>query len=199
MQNLKAVMMSKYAVISVMGPHAGESEVQIFRRKREDIDRIGRTFWLHKSNKAAPSLVQQLCKRAKTEGSDSFCIFIESSSPGGSQAAKSATPATRYSEDKIVWHDFPDGLGPVTGNLERGGAHALIFDQLDSADRIAHINLWDYADFSNQEMPLITKIGQSTVCAIKKDTNRNPQRMMSPMRRILAVGRLSEPYCVYLR
>lgn len=199
MHDLKTVLKNKYTVISVSGDHAGEPTSEIFKRKREDITRIGKTFWLNKSNKAKPNVVQSLCRQSKAEKSDCPCIFIEPSTQGGSKPTKVDSIATQYSEDNRLWKDLPEGLGPVTGGLTGRGAYALIFNQLDLVDRIVHINLWDYADFSNLELPLITKIGQSTICAVKKDMSRQKERMKSPMRRIVAVGMLSEPYCVYVR
>jgi hypothetical protein len=42
-----------------MGPHAGESNEQIFSRKIQDITNTGLTYWFQSSNKANPSVVQK--------------------------------------------------------------------------------------------------------------------------------------------
>lgn len=197
MQDLKTILESKYAVISISGPHAGELENDIFRRKKEDIIKIGRTFWLSKSRKAKPPDVQSICIQAKTEGPNCPCIFIEPSAPRGSKDTKRNDIATQYSEDARIWRDLPKGLGPVTGNLN-GKAHALVFSQLYwVADQDVPINLWDYAEFKH-ELPIKTA-RSPTVCAIKKDTSGQEGKMKSHIRKIVAVGTLSEPYCVYIR
>ena len=56
----------KYIVISVMGPHAGESEDEIFQRKIGDISKIGLSLWLIKSHQAKPNMVQDICGRINT-------------------------------------------------------------------------------------------------------------------------------------
>ena len=39
---------NQYCLLSVMGPHAGETPEVIFERKINDIKNIGKTFWLIK-------------------------------------------------------------------------------------------------------------------------------------------------------
>jgi hypothetical protein len=57
----KAMIDSKYLIISVIGPHAHETENTIFKRKIEDINKVGKTFWLTKSHQSKPDMVQQFC------------------------------------------------------------------------------------------------------------------------------------------
>ena len=58
---IEEALSSTQCIISVMGDHAGEGVVDIFNRKIEDITKINRTFWLIKSPKAKPQLVQKMC------------------------------------------------------------------------------------------------------------------------------------------
>ena len=198
MANLDELLNSKYLVISVMGPHAGESEKEIFNRKIGDVKRAGKTFWLNRSQKGRPAMVQKLCSEAKGEGSDCYCIFIEPSSKGGALPAESQESAESFSKDGLNWYSFPSGVGPVTGKIGKG-TQALVFDQLELAKSIGFINLWDYADFTNENLPLKIILGVSTLCAIKKDMHSHIDKMASNRRRIIAVGRICEPSCVYLR
>lgn len=198
MNGLQEILNSKYVVISVMGPHAGESVKGIFDRKIGDIEKTGKTFWLNRSQKARPSMVQKLCHEARNEGCDCYCIFIEPSSKGGALPASTQETARSYSKDSTVWLSFPNGLGPVTGKIG-GGSQALVFDQLELAKSISYVNLWDYADFTNENLPLKIILGVSTLCAIKKDMRSHKDKMTSNQRRIVATGRICEPYCVYLR
>jgi hypothetical protein len=192
------VLNNKYLVISVMGPHASESEREIFGRKIEDITRIGKTFWLNRSQKARPDMVQRLCKEANKAEEDCYCIFIEPSAKGGASPATTDTSAKSYSEDGTVWYDLPSKLSPVTGKIG-SGAQALVFDQLQLANAMCIANLWDYADFMCQSLPLKIIRGVSTVCAVKKDMHSHKGKMISNRRRIVAIGRICDPSCVYLK
>lgn len=176
-----------------MGPHAGESEDDIFKRKIEDIDRTGLTFWLIRSYQAKPNMVQAMCKEAKN---DVYAIFVEASSIGGAKPTKTAESAKGYSEDRIAWKNMPEGLGPVTGRIS-SNAFALLFNQLQLTD--GEIDLWDYADFFSQDEPLKIYQGASTMCAVKKDMSSHANRIKSNHRRIVAVGKLCEPFCVWLK
>ena len=50
----------EYSLFSVMGPHAGEDSDVIFERKISDIRKAGRTFWVIRSHKAKPNMVQTI-------------------------------------------------------------------------------------------------------------------------------------------
>jgi hypothetical protein len=198
MENLDDILNNKYLVISVMGPHAGESEIEIFERKIEDINRIGRTFWLIRSHGAKPLMVQRLLGEAGKERANCYCVFLAPSSQGGAVPALTSDSARSYSKDVLIWHNLPSGLGPVTGRID-SGAHALVFDQLELVRSISYLDLWDYADFFNQRLPVKIFQGASTVCAIRKDMSSHRDRMKSNHRRITAIGRICDPFCVYLR
>jgi len=186
----------KYAVISVMGPHAGESENEIFFFLFRDIHTIGLTFWLMKSHRAKPNMVQELCLKADAENSKSYCIFIEPSSRGGATPTKSSSSATKYSKDNLTWDFLPQKLSPVTGKIDNS-TYALVFNQLEIVND--NIDLWSYADFFNQNNPLKIILGASTICAIKKDMSDHSDKIKSRYRRVIAIGELYEPFCVYLR
>lgn len=186
----------EYVVISVMGPHAGESEKEIFKRKIQDIHDVGLTFWLMKSHQAKPGMVQHLCLEADAANTESYCVFVEASSKGGAIATKTASSAKNYSKDNLTWVALPQGLSPVTGKIN-GYAYALVFDQLELVNH--SIDLWSYADFFNRKNPLKIIRGASTICAIKKDMSNHTGRIKSRYRRVIAVGKLHEPFCAYLR
>ena len=188
----------KYVVISVMGPHAGESENEIFNRKIQDIHNIdvGLTFWLMKSHRAKPEMVHELCVKANTEKTESYCVFIEASSKGGAVPTKTASSAKSYSKDNLTWVVLPRGLSPVTGKIDKN-AYALVFNRLELVTD--SIDLWSYADFFNQNSPLKIIQGASTICAINKDMANDTDKIKSRYRRVIAIGKLCEPFCVYLR
>jgi hypothetical protein len=189
---LKEVLACPQCIISVMGDHAGEGVDAIFHRKSNDIELTAKTFWLMKSPKARPAQVQGLCKKIPA-----YTIFVEPATRGGARATTREDAAEEYSEDGQVWYRLPEGISPVTGKIDTGAA-ALVFDMMTIAVN-GTLDLWDYGDFSDTQKPLKFILGCSTVCAIRKDMTPHSERMKSRYRRIIAVARLAEPYCVWLR
>lgn len=179
-------------VISVMGAHAGEDPDAIFGRKIDDCKRVGRTFWVAKSAKSRPAQVQAICNLGR-----GYVIFVDPASPSGARPTTESDCATEYSPDRATWLPLPDGIGRVTGQMD-GSATALVFDRLTTdVDRI--VDLWAYADAADPDKPLKFTLGLSTACAVRKDTSAHPGRMKSRYRRVVAVARLTDPYCVWLR
>ena len=175
-----------------MGGHAGEEVDVIFQRKATDIERTAKTFWLMRSPKARPPQVQVFCKKVPT-----YTIFVEPAIRGGARATTREDAAKEYSEDKQVWYRLPEGISPVTGKIDIGAA-ALVFDMLTTAIN-GTLDLWSYGEFPDIQKPLKFILGCSTVCAIRKDMTPHSEKMKSRYRRIVAVARLAEPFCVWLR
>jgi hypothetical protein len=192
MSLLEEALGASECVISVMGAHAGEDADVIFGRKIEDCEALGRTFWVAKSAKAGPAQVQAVCRSGR-----GFVFFVEPASPGGTRPTTESDSATEYSSDKATWLPLPDGLGPVTGQMN-SSATALVFDEL-TTDVDHALDLWAYADAAHADRPLRFILGLSTACAVRKDTSAHPERMKSRHRRVVAVARLADPYCVWLR
>lgn len=92
--------------------------------------------------------------------------------------------------------DFPM-VSAVTGKLD-SGASALVFDKMEMAVS-GILDLWGYRDFSDPGAPLKFILGCSTVCAVRENMASHPGRMKSRYRGVIAVARLVEPYCVWLR
>lgn len=180
-------------IISIMGDHAGEGVATIFERKIEDITKCEVTFWLIKSPKAKPDLVQKMCRANPV-----YVLFVEPATKGGARPTVAAKKVTEFSEDGVAWNKLPPGLGHVTGNLN-SCAYALVFDELQVLDESRKVDLWNYADFDNPERPVKTILGCSTICATKKKMANHPEKLKSRYRRIIAVARLIKPYCVWVK
>jgi hypothetical protein len=191
MNLLQEALACPQCILSVMGAHAGEGVSAIFQRKIADIERTGRTFWLINSQKARPAQVQGHCG-----SSPAYTIFIEPATRGGARPATSADAAKEYSHDRALWSSLPEGTSPVTGKL--GGAAALVFDKITPIVERT-LDLWEYGEVSETPTPVKFKLGYSTVCAVRNDTKAHPERMKSHFRRIVAVARLADPYCVWVR
>jgi hypothetical protein len=192
MTPLSIALAQPVGIVSVMGPHAQEDSDAIFARKTADVARVGLTFWLMRSPKARPPQVSALCRHSPV-----FALFVGPATPGGARPTTKGDPATEYSCDRGSWHPLPDGMSPVTGKLDSCAA-ALVFDML-TTDVNTTLDLWGYADASMPASPLRFKLGCSTVCALRTDMGLHPSRMKSRYRPIVALARLTDPYCVWLR
>ena len=179
-------------IISVMGDHAGEDPDAIFNRKEADIVRLGVTYWLMRSPKARPPQVHAICKSFPT-----YAIFVEPAAKGGARPTTIEDKAKEYSGDRVLWHPLPKGLSHVTGKLDTG-ATALVFDRM-TTDVSATLDLWDYVEAPNIHEPLRFILGSSTICAVRKDTKSLLGKMKSRYRGIIAIARLADPYCVWVR
>lgn len=189
---LDEALSAPQCIISVMGPHAGEDAGVIFGRKIEDCHAVGRTFWVAKSAKARPGEVQALCAQGV-----GYVLFVEPASSGGARPTTESDAASEYSADRAGWLPLPVGIGPVTGQMDDSAA-ALVFQEITTEVRGA-VDLWEYADRDDADRPVRFTLGLSTVCAVRKDTSSHPDRMKSRYRAVVAVGRLAQPWCVWLR
>jgi hypothetical protein len=179
-------------IISVMGAHAGEGVDSIFTRKIADIDRVGKTFWLARSPKAQPAQVQKMCQAVPA-----YVVFIAPATKGGARPTVEQDPAKEFSQDLKMWRPFPNGLGPVTGKLDSRSV-ALVFDMLTLAADTT-LDLWNYADFTDTHKPVKLMLGCSTSCAVRRHMSSHPDRLKSRYRDVVAVARLSAPFCVWVR
>jgi hypothetical protein len=189
---LEAALQCPTCVVSVMGDHAGEGTDTIFDRKKADIERTGVTFWLMRSPKARPQQVQEICRPLPT-----YAIFVEPATKGGARPTTEEDAAKEYSEDRVLWRKLSKDLSPVTGKLD-AGAIALVFDIMATHVSGA-LDLWDYGDALDTHKPLRFILGCSTVCAVLNNKETHPDKMKSRYRGIVAVARLANPYCIWLR
>ena len=180
----------QFFIIGVMGPYAGESEDSIFRRKKNEIEKVGYTFWHHQSSQAKPDMVQVFGKAAK-ESTIKFVLTSTGSRRSGEDTKKHPR-ARRYSIKKNgPYYLIPEPIYVETGRRP----WALVINNLEIFDD--RINLWDYSDFFSRGA-LRTRQGGSTVCAIKKSSRDDPKKMKSNIRDIVAIAEVIEPFSVWL-
>ena len=192
MTELDNALAGSHCIISVMGSHAGEDADVIFERKKADIQAVGMSFWLIRSPKARPADVQKMCSTFS-----GYTIFIEPSTKGGARPTTELNPAKEFSRDRNLWNRIPNGIGPVTGKLD-SGATALVFETLTTS-KGGMLDLWDYSDYSDINKPLKIILGCSTICAARRKSKAEEERMKSRYRKIVAIARMKEPYCVWVR
>ena len=95
---LQKASSSNKVIFSIIGSHAKEGVDEIFARKIKDIDKMGYTFWLHKSWKARPDKIQRFC-----ENNPLFVLFLNSSIKNGARPTTGNKSATCFSHDNIGW------------------------------------------------------------------------------------------------
>jgi hypothetical protein len=181
-------------VISVIGDHAGEGMAPIFKRKIEDIEKMGQTFWVVRSRKAQPAQVQEMSKTEPV-----YVVFVGPATKGGARDTVTNGSASEFSSNGEDWSPLPEGISPVTGRFD-SQTSALVLDRLTLAlKNDSELDLCDYADFHDPAMPLKLMQGCSTVCSVRKDMRRHPDKPKSRIRDVIAIGRLVQPYCVWVR
>lgn len=160
--------------LSVMGPHAGESSEEIFKRKIENIERVSITFWLLNSTSIIPHNIQEYCKNNTI-----YVIFITPAAIKGAKPARIANCAKEYSSDKINWIALPyeKCLGKVTGNITTN-TKALVIDSIQMCDENNHkIDLWEYAEDSDDLNAIRFRLGNSTIFGKKENTSSCDNKM----------------------
>ena len=181
---------NQFFIISVMGPYAGENEDSIFKRKKREIEENGYTFWHHQSNQAKPNMVQVLGKAAK--GSTIKLILTSTASRRSGGDTKKHPQAKQYSPNENgPYEPIPAPIYVETGTRP----WALVINDLQLVS--GRINLLDYSDFFSKGA-VRTRIGGSTVCALKQSSRDDPKRMKSNIRDIVATAYLVEPFSVWL-
>ena len=104
--------------------------------------------------------------------------------------------AKKYSIDNENWCNLPKGLGLVTGKIDKS-SYALIMDSLEIVKPHKTIDLWNYLNYFKKDEPLKIVMGGSTLCCINEISPKN-KNIKTHIRKIVAIGKLVEPYCVWL-
>ncbi len=176
-------------LLSVVGPHAGEDEASIFKRKMADLKKSCQTFWLCHSHNARPEFTQMFC-----DGRDGEVpvLFLAPASRRGARPTTESSVMREYSAEKKLWTPLPKEISPVTGKAS-STAYALVLSELHLGNKDAEIDLSECID-AVEDKPVKFRLGASTVIAKRSAEKRPPN-----MRRIVAVGHLAAPYAVWVR
>ena len=178
-----------HIILSIVGSHAGEEIKDIFTRKQQEIERSSLSFWLIHSFKARPYTVQEFCKEAEGEV---YCFFITGSSLTAARPTVVAHQAKEFSIDQKEWERFPRGI-KVTGKINLQ-ATALVFDDIVLPKTPILVDLWEYTETDSS--PVQFQLGASTICVSKHPSSVGTK---TRFRKILAIGKFSAPYGVWVR
>lgn len=180
------------AIISIIGPHAGEELRAITERKRLDISRVGWTLWAFRSRQCSPDFISRLAP----DRSGVPVFFVSAASPGGAKDTVSADPAREFSANGSTWARLPVGLGPVTARLP---ASAFVLQALEDAQPGTIVDMGEWQDAWTPGEPPLVQRGASTVCVRAGRTSGHRRAMKSPRRGLLAVGYLEKRGAVWIR
>jgi hypothetical protein len=189
-----SILNKKYHILSVIGSHAGEDVSFIFSRKQAELRDKKRTYWMIKSFKASTLQIQNICKQAAQECEAVNCLFINAAGKNGARPTTHNSGVKHTSKDGKSWDELPEGF-TITGKIDAQST-ALVLDELQLADPVLEIDLWKYSEFENHKpKPLILQLGASTICCEQIPS----EGMKSRFRSIVAWGRLTYPYAVFVK
>lgn len=172
-------------LISIIGPHAGESYTNIFDRKIQDINKNGFTIWLINSYKSSPQIIKSL------EKAPTHVLFIAPSTRSGAKPTTCSNLATHYTIlPSNQTYTIPSGLSPVTGKITKNSCGLMLTELYMLEKETRYIDLNKYADCNNLDSPIKFKLGCSTICAEKKNMNDHPDKLKSNIRKIIGIGKL---------
>ena len=183
---LSTALESDRVILSVVGAHAGESERDIFKRKLEDVNSVGNTFWLYRSPSARPDLVQSFLSEL------AFVLFLAPSNKSGARPTTVSDRVAELSRDKAHWQPVPIGISPITGKLP---AYAFVFSELETCSS-EMIDLWQYETDLGSSVRF--RLGMSTLLT-RHALTLSTAPMKSRFRRVFAVGKLVPPHAVWVR
>jgi hypothetical protein len=108
-----------------VGTHAGESLDSIIRRKTEEIERAGVSFWGYGGNTCHPqSMVQPFARSYEDRGKPVYLCMEPMESNHWSVSAR----ADEYSVNGIAWDVVPEAINVI------GSRYALVIKELQKAD-----------------------------------------------------------------
>ena len=163
--------MSDYAILSVLGPHAGEGVSEIIDRKRRDIETVGFALWvIHSSGCRLADL------RALPAATPVY--FIASAAKNGARPTTCSAAARLFDGRSL-----PPGLSPVTGRLP---GYALHLTELEPEQGIIDLNQFSLPSGAHVRFSL----GRSTVI-VRHQLAKHGVPMLSTNRPLVAVGRVS--------
>jgi hypothetical protein len=178
-----AVIVDPAVVVMKVGSHAQEELRAIVRRKRDELNQTGRTWWGYGGSACNPlKQVQPFSRDNRTSVS---VVFL----PTRSRPQNRATPAAHWSADGVSWSPVPKGIS-VTGSK-----YALVLSDLvevnDSID-LAHYCVGigpSEGRLANQYL----RFQCDKACVRRARITED-----SDIRQVVLYGRLASPWAVLL-
>jgi len=183
---LKNALADDNLILSNVGPHAGEGWQRIVTRKSDDIRKIGHTVWLLNSNAARPDAIQAFCSSQNAQ----HVIFV-ARTRDAAEGPSTGHKARSYSVNGKAWQTMPNGLGDVTGNINKAttGLWLAALEKVETGN----LNLEGFS--KHPSGPALDRFWPSDSTYLV----RRIEPVSAGRYEILAVGRLATPFAVWLK
>jgi hypothetical protein len=174
-----------------VGTHAGETLDSIIRRKTEEIEKAGFSFWGYGGNTCHPeSMVQPFARSYEDRGKPVYLCMQEMESNHFGVSAR----ADAYSVNGITWEVVPEAINVI------GSRYALVIKELQKADfdlrlDATKVALGNSMGRSGQKyiQGRVDKACLELVEATTDETDR------AAVQHIGLVAKLTSPFAVYVR
>ena len=182
-------LLADYLIVSSAGQHAQEDWHTITERKQRDIaTNAGHTIWLTNSLATRVEIVQQFCKDRDVR----YVLFVAKGKKSGLKGPPTDDPAKLYSADQKKWLPVPNELSPVTGKITRATT-GFWFDALEETTSEVTLDLDCFAN-AKDGLPLSRFTNVDSAYTV-----RRTRPLSGDGYRLLAIGRLTTPFAVWLR
>ncbi len=195
MTMLHNALAAGHVILSSAGTHAQQEWQEIIARKAADIAHANHTIWVVNSNATRPEKIQPFCN----DNSAHYVIFVGRARPR--PKSREPGPVTKhhaafYSQNRTKWTPIsfwpkdPNGLSEVTGRITAATA-GFWFEALEEIDS-GQIDLRSYVKPNGEVLDGFQKHESAYPVRRHTDVGRKGYE-------ILAVGRLTSPFAVWLK
>jgi len=174
-----------------VGTHAAETLDSIFRRKTEEIEKAGVSFWGYGGNTCHPeSMVQPFARSYEERGKPVYLCMEPIESNHFSVSAR----ADEYSVNGITWDVVPEAIKVI------GSRYALVIKELQIADfdfrlDATKVALGNSMGRSGQKY-IQGRVDKACLELIEATTDETDRKAT---KHIGLVARLASPFAVYVR
>lgn len=180
-----------------VGTHARETLDSIIRRKTEEIEKAGVSFWGYGGNTCHPeTMVQPFAKSYQDRGNPVYLCMEPMESKHWSVTAR----ADEYSDNGITWKVIPEAINVI------GSRYALVIKELQQADfglrlDATRVALGNCMGRSGQKyiQGRVDKACLEVIEPSKPEEAGGVEAAKTVIQHIGLVARLASPFAVYVR
>ncbi|MFH1982976.1 MAG: hypothetical protein ABIL58_14135 [Pseudomonadota bacterium] len=175
-----------------VGVHDGEPFEEILKRKRQEIEKAGVSFWGYGGGTCHPThQVQPFAKLKIEEGSNIYLIMEEIHS--NHQATSKV--ASHYSRNGIDWEPIPDGIEV------RGSRYAIVLDEIQDGDLDIDLNSYTvgYGKSRGKIAADYIKGRVDKACIERMGAQASIKPIPKSLRKATHFGQIVDPYAVFVK
>lgn len=177
-----------------VGTHAGETLESIIRRKTEEIEKAGVSFWGYGGNTCHPeSMVQPFARSFQERGKPVYLCMEEMDSRHWGVSAR----ADEYSINGITWEIIPEAINVI------GSRYALVIQELGRADFDLRLDKTRVAIGNSMgrlgQKYIQGRVDKACLEVIEANKNEGSETAKKAIQHIGLVAKLAPPFAVYVR